>query len=587
MRYRSPHLNQNRYHRLAAGLLMASAIGLSACQTSQPIPEITAAPSVESAPLSDSLSSNYLMARHAVYANDLQSATSFFTKSLLYDDNNPALLRHSFLTQYQSGNIAEAAEIARRMEALNMLLPLASEPALIEAALSEDWEAVIALCDLLAQSDTSVILAGVTKSWALLAQDQFSAAITHMGRTAALLENELGLTPAFMELQKAHLLEAGGAHDEALTILNSLRSLNSYSSHIQLSIAAGFYRLGDRQSAFAILDDALSTSFDTIQIKKGFEEGTHHLLAPISVTSGLAQSILDTSWLDFEKSLRSLLLARGHLALIIKDDFDAAHFVIAQEYLNLDQTKGAQTHLDAIGQDSAYYLPKQLIYTNYLRRASRYEEALNYIKDARQAAPWNTRLILVEADILRSLGRHEDSAPLYRALLSTRFENATLHRNLAITLERIGEDDEAERFFLSSLALDPHDPYTLNYLGYWYADTNRNLDKAISYIEKAVEIRPQSGYFADSLGWVHYRLGHYDKAVIWLEKAVQLEPLDPIIIDHLGDAYWRLGRHYEAVYKWRHAAEQNPEDELKTLIDKKLEIAQDPDGDPLSIMPQQ
>ena len=586
MRQSRSHLNQNKYQRLWGSLFVASALILSACQTSQPLSNINTTSISEDAPLSDSLSSNYLMARHAVYANDLRSATSFFTKSLLYDDNNPALLRHSFLTQYQSGNIAEAAEIARRMEALNMVLPLASEPALIEAVLSEDWEAVIALSELLAQSDTSVILAGVTKSWALLAQNQFSAAITHMGRTAALLENEMGLTPAFMELQKAHLLEAGGAADEALAILQSLRSLNSYSSHIQLSIAAAFYRLGERQTAFAILDDALSTSFDTTQIKLEFEAGGHHLLQPLSVTSGLAQSILDTSWLDFEKSLRSLLLARGHLALIVKDDFDAAHFVISQEYLNLDQTQAAQIHLEAISPQSAYYLPKQLIYTNYLRRADRYDEALAYVRDARQSAPWNKRLILVEADILRSLGRFEEASPLYRELLSSRFENATLHRNLAITLERVGDDDEAEQFFLSSLALDPHDPYTLNYLGYWYADSNRHLDKAISYIEKAVEIRPQSGYFADSLGWVHYRLGHYDKAIIWLEKAVQLEPLDPVIIDHLGDAYWQVGRHYEAVYKWRHAADQDPEEELKTLIDKKLEIAQDPDGNPLSIMPQ-
>ena len=585
MSAQSHYRNQQKYHRFWCGALLLCAVGLSACQTSQSSAIKSSITHKEAAPLSDGLSSNYLMARHAVYANDLQSATSFFTKSLLYDDDDPALLRHSFLTQYQSGNIAEAAKIARRMEALNLMLPLASEPALIEAVLSEDWDAVIALADLLAQSDTSVILAGVTKSWALLAQGQFSAAITQMGQTASLLENELGLTPAFMELQKVHLLEVGGARDEALALLKDLRSLNSYSSHIQLSIAAAHHRLDDSQTATSILDNILSTSFDSAQIKKGFATGSHHLLQPVTITSGLAQSILDTSWLDYEKSLRSLLLARGHLALIIKDDFDAAHFVIAQEYLNLDQIKGAQTHLDAIDKQSAYFLPKQLVYLNYLRRADRYDEALNYIKDARQTAPFNLRLIQVEADLLRSVNRYEEAEPLYRQLLSTTFENATLHRNLAITLERLGKDDEAEAFFLSSLELDPNDPYSLNYLGYWYADSNRNLDQAISYIEKAVEIRPQSGYFADSLGWVHYRLGHYNKAVIWLEKAVQLEPLDPIIIDHLGDAYWRVGRTYEAIYKWRHAVEQEPEEELKELIVKKLEIAEDPDGDPLAVTP--
>ena len=129
MRHRSHHRYQKQHPRLWPILCVLGAFGLMGCQTNQQLAGISEPTLQAPAPLSDSLASNYLMARHAVYANDLQSATSFFTKSLLYDDKDPALLRHSFLTQYQSGNIAAAADIARRMEALNMMLPLASEPA--------------------------------------------------------------------------------------------------------------------------------------------------------------------------------------------------------------------------------------------------------------------------------------------------------------------------------------------------------------------------------------------------------------------------------------------------------------------------
>ena len=65
-------------------------------------------------------------------------------------------------------------------------------------------------------------------------------------------------------------------------------------------------------------------------------------------------------------------------------------------------------------------------------------------------------------------------------------------------------------------------------------------------------------------------MGKYDKAVKWLEKAIQLTPTDPIIADHLGDAYWKTGRFIEAKYKWKHALSLGISDENITKINNKL-----------------
>ena len=567
-----------------AGFFTAVTLFLSGCQTTNlHVPQTEQIS--QTAPLSKSLSSNYLMARHAIYGNDLPSATDFFTASLRKDDKNLALLRHSFLTHYQSGNIEQAAEIARRMESLNFIMPLASEPALIEAALSNDWEAVAALSDLLSQSDTSLIIAGVAHSWALFAQGQFAGAVAKMSQTADLLQNDVGLTPVYMELQIAYLLEAEGKYDEARAHLQTLRAIGAYPPHIQLSIAASYHRLGMEMRAKELIETHLTPSFDVTEITRRFDDGTSPLLRPITVRRGLAQALLDTSWLDSEKSIRSLLLARAQLSLIIAPDFEAAHFVVAQEYLALGQMAPARRHLDAISANSAYYLPSKLVLISYLRRIDSHDDALALARALRTGRPDNVRLLLVEADILRSIDQCPEAVPLYKALLKWQNDDARLHRNLAICLERSAtnqaEEDEAEAYFLSSLERDPNDAYTLNYLGYWYADSNRNLDKAIEYIEKAVSLRPSSGFFVDSLGWVYYRLQEYDLAVEWLEKAIQLEPLDPVITEHLGDAYWRVGRHFEAVYKWQLAHEQADETDMKDRITAKLATAK-AKGDPLS-----
>ncbi|MGC6516929.1 MAG: tetratricopeptide repeat protein [Candidatus Puniceispirillaceae bacterium] len=572
---------------MAAGCV----IFLSGCAPSvQQSPSAALAPAKEPAPLSKSLSSNFLMARHAVYGNDLPSATDFFTKSLVLDDSNLSLLRHSFLTQYQSGNIEQAAEIARRMESLNFTMPLASEPALIEAVLSKDWQAVIALSDLLSQSDTSVIIAGVARAWALFAIGQFDGAYAQMSETALLLQNDVGLTPAFMELQIAHLFELAGDKQEAKSSLDNLALLDNYPPHIQLSIASAYHRLGEAQKAKDIIAAHLSPSFDKTAIITAFENNSSALIAPMTIERGLAHSLLDTSWLDSEKSIRSLLLARAQLALIIAPGFDAAHFVIAQEYLALGQHKPAKAHLNMIAARSAYYLPAQLVMISYLRRSDKLDEALLLVRDLRLALAQNARLLLLEADMLRSIGDCANALPLYKDLIAGAFDNARLHRNIGICLERTAttqaEMDEAERYFLSSLDQNPDDAFTLNYLGYWYADSNRNLDKAIDYIQKAVELRPSSGFFADSLGWVYFRLQRYNDAIEWLEKAIQLEPLDPIITEHLGDAYWIVGRHFEAIYKWQHAKDRADDTKMTERLEKKLDEAlkfkTDPTSDPLS-----
>ena len=146
-----------------------------------------------------------------------------------------------------------------------------------------------------------------------------------------------------------------------------------------------------------------------------------------------------------------------------------------------------------------------------------------------------------------------------------------LDRSLGITYERLDQDLLAERSFQKALFKNPEDSYALNYLGYWWADEGRNLAEAIELIEKAVRLRPQSGYFVDSLGWVHFKLGNTDLAVAFLEKATILEPADPVINDHLGDAYWKAGRFNEAKFKWSYALSLSKTEEMRSKISAKLD----------------
>jgi len=94
-------------------------------------------------------------------------------------------------------------------------------------------------------------------------------------------------------------------------------------------------------------------------------------------------------------------------------------------------------------------------------------------------------------------------------------------------------------------------------------------------IERAVALRPNSGYIVDSLGWVYYRLGRFEDAVEPMERATELMATDPIVNDHLGDVYWMVGRFHEARFQWQRALSFDPEETEAERIRRKLDVGLD------------
>jgi Flp pilus assembly protein TadD len=98
-----------------------------------------------------------------------------------------------------------------------------------------------------------------------------------------------------------------------------------------------------------------------------------------------------------------------------------------------------------------------------------------------------------------------------------------------------------------AIGIDPKHAVALNYLGYTYADRNMKLAEAESLILRALEIRPDDGYFLDSLAWVHYRQGDLKRAEKELRQALKLVPDDPVVLEHLGDVLLSDGKAGEAM----------------------------------------
>lgn len=237
-----------------------------------------------------------------------------------------------------------------------------------------------------------------------------------------------------------------------------------------------------------------------------------------------------------------------------------------------NQLEKSLEHLQRVTTSSHQFEESIYLQAQMLQELKRSEEAIALLKS--------------------SVGTEETRSPLFYALLASIYQkqknmaaatlllteaiaaypdNAELVFEYGMALERSSRHKEAMEQMMKVLQLEPEHAEALNYIGYTWADQNRNLDEALRYIEQANALRPENGFIVDSLGWVHYRLGNYARAVKELERATLLEPDDPHIFDHLGDVYAAMNRPDKAVESYRKAISKFTDQLQRQLIQDKID----------------
>lgn len=179
------------------------------------------------------------------------------------------------------------------------------------------------------------------------------------------------------------------------------------------------------------------------------------------------------------------------------------------------------------------------------------------------------------ANFLRANKNYSKSIELYEKSIALkkdkRDDDWIYYYNLAISQERAGAWENAEKNFLQALKISPKQPEVLNYLAYSWLEKKINLDKAKEMLVEAVNLSKGRGYILDSLGWAYFLLKDFDKAEEILQTAYEKEPSEAVIYDHYGDVLWTNGKQIQARYVWQNAVKlKNIEQDLKESINKKI-----------------
>ena len=144
--------------------------------------------------------------------------------------------------------------------------------------------------------------------------------------------------------------------------------------------------------------------------------------------------------------------------------------------------------------------------------------------------------------------------------------------NRAISFEKLKDFVKLDTTLNTILAKDPNDAEALNFYGYSLADRGVRLQDAQTMVEKALSIRPDDGYYLDSLAWVLYKKKEYDKALKLQLDAVRVIKNDPVMMEHLGDIYWQNKDANQAKASWQKAIdlEHSEPEKVKLKIERGL-----------------
>ncbi len=523
----------------------------------------------------ENLFSNYLRALHAEKNGDVLSAAKFYTESLAIDNTNPKLLQSSFTNLYATGQIIAAAKIAQHAESLNFNLNMGVEPALAIAAKESDWEAVLALSEIAMIEGSSQYIGFLFRAWAMYNLDQKSSAITFFEILSKLLDDQGFEDSNFVNLFVAQLFILEKDQSQAITYLSKI--LLEESSDPELIITtAETYAFAGRVKTAQLLVQKLPENYKQINLNSWLEERAKVEISKKHSGYFLAQSIISLTLYTLTEETFSSLQHRAQLSLFLAHSLGfslpSANLVMLQLSKKKNNFKNSNFYFDSIPEEDLRFQTGMMLYLSQLRQLDKTVMAIDLLQTYLSKNTDNLMLEEMLADFFRINEQCDKAIKKYENVSKLKANSGDVFRKLGICYEQTDQTQKAETAFGRALELNPNDSGALNYLGYWWADEGRNLKEAMELITKAVQLYPENGYYADSLGWVYFKIGNTKKAVTWLERAVELAPDDAVIHDHLGDVYWHLGRLLEARYKWKFAYQMYTDKMKRREVSEKIKF---------------
>jgi tetratricopeptide (TPR) repeat protein len=528
--------------------------------------------------LSTSLAGNYLAGRFAVGSDDLTTANKFYQRALdAADEEKPYLVERALPAAMGAGDMDEALKLAKDIDLDKPLATsqLAVTLLLTDAFKDNDLKHVQELLPKLKADGFGRLLKPLMEVWTQVGLKDNAKAMEQLnqfGKTYPSLNSLTELHTAFIYDLQDKKDEAAKAYTQALDHNLSVRSA---------WIVGEFYeRNNDPDRAVALYNDLgtkmQGSPFAQLVIQRMKDGKLHHERFIQAPKDGVAAALYDVATVLHQESSSRLAILYAQMAYYLTPKDPFVNLLLGDIIATADVPDKAADFYKSIGKDSDLYILAQFRLAQFFEEKGENNKAVGILEDLSKDKLVSRQAWTEIGDIYRRQETFDKAIPFYTKAIEASEKpqpgDWALFYARGICYERAKDWDKAEADLLQALKLNPDQPEVLNYLAYSWADSGKNLEKALQMLQSALAAAPDDPYITDSVGWALYKNGRYEDAVPYLEAAIQQLPDDPTINDHLGDIYAHVGRPLEANFQWQRALKHVGEHDadLKKEIEAKL-----------------
>jgi tetratricopeptide (TPR) repeat protein len=517
----------------------------------------------------------YLAGRHAERQRDVTGAARFMSNVLETDPGNFELLARTHLLLLQDGRFDEATVLAQRIVAQSSANAQAHVTLSVAAARAGDFVAAEKHLEGLPLAGANRVLLPLMRAWLQAAQARPVEAVS----TLRPLTDIDGFKPLH-DYHAALISDVLGRPDDAERFFRSALAAENGPSVRLVEGAGNFLERRGRSDAARELYVRYGGQFpDSVMLTAAMvrleANGTPPPPVVATPKAGLAEALFNVAGALRQEAGGQLALVYGRMALALEPDKAAGLLLVADILDSSGRPADANVLFARIPKDSPLSWSARLRMAENLQTLGKSDEAIAELRAMGAERSDRIEAMVALGQLLRIRQDYEGAAKAYDAAIARVPSPTPRHWSLfyarGISHERSKQWSLAEADFLKALELQPEQPDVLNYLAYSWVEQGLHQERALQMLERAVQLRPNSGHIVDSLGWAMFKLGRFDEAVPLLERAVELLPEDPVLLDHLGDAYWRVGRTAEARFQWERSLRNKPEPELRVEVERKLE----------------
>lgn len=199
---------------------------------------------------------------------------------------------------------------------------------------------------------------------------------------------------------------------------------------------------------------------------------------------------------------------------------------------------------------------------NHLNRP---DSVRHYIDLALALFPRNTDLLQMRGTLAAQRKEYDDAIALYSEALN-HANNDTLRSSLWGAIGDVEHQRKAMKrcykAYNKALKLNADNSMVLNNYAYFLALDNRQLERALTMVSRALALSQNNATYLDTKAWVLYKLGRYDEAKKYMQQALSLDRQQSAELAlHYGDILHALGEEFMAKTYWRKALERGADKE--------------------------